>query len=183
MLSHYPAFVDKPVRFWCQDESRFGLKTQPGRYIMNKGIKPIGVKQWKRQAYWLYGAVEPLTGEAFYMEYSHVDSDCFVSFLNQFSESYPNEHHIMQIDNAAFHTSKKIITPKNISLLPQPAHSPETNPIERVWGWFKSLLKQLNFESLEQLKNYMATLIQNTLPDRIQSLTYWPHIQEAVKQL
>lgn len=182
-MSHYPAFIEQSIRFWCQDESRFGLNTQPGRFISNKGVKPIGIKQWKRQAYWLYGAVEPLTGESFYMEYSPVDTDCFVSFLEQFSKDFPDEHHIMQIDNAGFHTAKKIQIPDNISLLPQPAHSPETNPIERIWAWFKSALKHLNFKSLDELKSYMATLIQETIPDRIKSLTFWPHIQEAVKYL
>jgi len=183
LLSRYPAFIEQPIRFWCQDESRFGLKTQPGRFITNKGIKPIGIKQWKRQAYWLYGAIEPLTGEAFYMEYSLVDCDCFTSFLEQFSQSYPQEHHIMQIDNAGFHTGQKIVLPDNISLLAQPAHNPETNPIERLWAWFKSALKQINFKTLDDLKNYMLKLIEQTPPDRIKSLTFWPHIQEAVKYL
>jgi len=182
-LGRYSPFVDKPLRFWCQDESRFGLKTYPGRWITNKGIKPISDKQWKRKAYWLYGAAEPLTGEAFYMEFSHVDTDCFHAFLDCFSRTYPEEHHIMQIDNAAFHTSKKLNIPDNISLLAQPPHSPETNPIERVWAWYKSQLKNLNFADLEELKNHMASLIKNTLPDRVRTLTFWPHIQEAVLQL
>jgi len=182
-LGRYSPFVDKPLRFWCQDESRFGLKTYPGRWITNKGIKPISDKQWKRKAYWLYGAAEPLTGEAFYMEFSHVDTDCFHAFLDCFSRTYPEEHHIMQIDNAAFHTSKKLNIPDNISLLAQPPHSPETNPIERAWAWYKSQLKNLNFADLEELKNHMASLIKNTLPDRVRTLTFWPHIQEAVLQL
>ena len=35
----------KPVRIWCQDESRFGLITMPGRMITVKGVKPLGKKQ------------------------------------------------------------------------------------------------------------------------------------------
>ena len=159
------------------------MKTYPGRYITNKGVKPISPNQWKREAYWLYGAVEPLTGEAFYMEFTHVDTDCFHAFLELLSKTYPDENHIIQIDNAAFHTSKKLILPKNISLLAQPPHSPETNPIERLWAWFKSQLKNINFATLKELKNHMASIIQNTLPSRIQSITFWPHIQEAVKYL
>jgi hypothetical protein len=32
----------KPVRIWCQDESRFGLITNQGRRITLKGVKPLG---------------------------------------------------------------------------------------------------------------------------------------------
>jgi transposase len=31
----------KAVRIWCQDESRFGLITMPGRMITLKGVKPL----------------------------------------------------------------------------------------------------------------------------------------------
>jgi len=89
----------------------------------------------------------------------------------------------MQIDNAGFHTSKNLIVPDNISLLPQPPHSSETNPIERIWAWFKSQLKHLNFSTLQELKDYMESLLNNTIPERIRTLTYWPHIQDAVKNL
>lgn len=42
-----------------------GLKTEPGRLITRKGVKPIGIMQWKRDNFYLYGLVEPLTGEHF----------------------------------------------------------------------------------------------------------------------
>jgi hypothetical protein len=31
----------KPVRIWCQDESRFGLITMPCRRITLKGVNPL----------------------------------------------------------------------------------------------------------------------------------------------
>ena len=31
----------KPVRIWCQDESRFGLITMQGRMITLKRVKPL----------------------------------------------------------------------------------------------------------------------------------------------
>ncbi len=33
----------KQVRYWCQDESRLGLKTITGRTITLKGVKPKGI--------------------------------------------------------------------------------------------------------------------------------------------
>lgn len=49
------------IRYWCEDESRFGLHTVPGLKLTAIGVKPIGTWQWKFQAFWLYGVVEPLT--------------------------------------------------------------------------------------------------------------------------
>ena len=48
-----------------------GLKTEAGRLITNFGTKPIGIMQWKRDNFYLYGLVEPLTGEYFIWELSH----------------------------------------------------------------------------------------------------------------
>ena len=56
----------KPVRIWCQDESRFGLITNQARRITLKGVKPLGKKQWKRGKFYIYGVVEPATGEQYY---------------------------------------------------------------------------------------------------------------------
>ena len=38
--------------------------------ITLKGVKPIGKKQWKRGNFYIYGAVEPATGEQYYQEFS-----------------------------------------------------------------------------------------------------------------
>ncbi len=47
------------VRYWCQDESRLGLKTLTGRQITLSGVKPLGIVGWRRENFYLYGAVEP----------------------------------------------------------------------------------------------------------------------------
>ena len=72
----------KPVRIWCQDESRFGLITNQGRRITLKGVKPIGKKQWKRGNFYIYGVVEPATGEQYYQEFPRLNYNCFQEFLN-----------------------------------------------------------------------------------------------------
>lgn len=34
----------KTIRFWCEDETRIGLKTITGRKITSRGVKPVGVQ-------------------------------------------------------------------------------------------------------------------------------------------
>ena len=58
-----------------------GFISMIGRLITACGIKPIGKWQWLFKAFWLYGAVEPATGESFFLEFSHVDSDCYSLIL------------------------------------------------------------------------------------------------------
>ena len=65
----------KRLRYFCQDETRLGLKTETGRVITARGVKPIVSVQWPREAFWLYGVVEPLTGWHFCQEYPHLDSE------------------------------------------------------------------------------------------------------------
>ncbi|MEG5067566.1 IS630 family transposase [Microcoleus sp. B3-A4] len=85
----------KHVRLWCQDESRFGLITLQGRMITLKGVKPIGEKQWKRGNFYIYGVVEPATGEQYYQEFAQLNYNCFQEFLNglgqKYSESFNRE--------------------------------------------------------------------------------------------
>ncbi|GFE70303.1 hypothetical protein CFPU101_29130 [Chroococcus sp. FPU101] len=53
------------IRYWCGDETRLGLQTIGGKKLTLKGVKPCGEKQWKFDYYYLYGLVEPKTGETF----------------------------------------------------------------------------------------------------------------------
>jgi hypothetical protein len=44
-----------------------GLHTIQRRKLTGRGIKPQGKMQWDFIYLWLYGAVEPLTGESFFL--------------------------------------------------------------------------------------------------------------------
>jgi len=55
----------KKVRCWCEDETRLGLITKKGKKLTGKGIQPVGVEQWSFNYLWLYGLVEPRSGEGF----------------------------------------------------------------------------------------------------------------------
>ncbi len=116
------------------------------------------------------------------MEFSHTDTTCFELFLKEVSEVYPDDHHVIQVDNATFHTGKMLQIPHNISLIFQPSHSPECNPIERVWQWLKDNLKTYNFTSLEKQKEAVREILDNEENEVFQSITLWPHIKEALER-
>lgn len=114
---------DEPeIRYFTADESRFGLKTLIGRLITACGVKPIGAWQWLCKAFWLYGAVEPTTGESYFLQFSHVAPACCQQFLDEFSQAYPNTLNILQVDNGRFHTSHSLVVPENVIVLFQPPY-------------------------------------------------------------
>jgi len=122
-LSQSETFLNqwKKNRYWSQDESRMGLHTIQRRKLTGKGIKPHGKVQWDFVYLWLYGLVEPQTGEGFFYEFTHLDTVCFEKFLELFATAYPEELHIIQLDNGGFHSSLNLNIPENVILLFQPA--------------------------------------------------------------
>lgn len=106
----------QPKRYWCTEESRFGLKTVTRRRLTPRGVKPNGQVQWSFQSYYLSGLVEPLTGENLFLEYSHLNTNGFEAYLPEFSQTYPDELPIRPLDQARFHPAKRLIRPDNIIL-------------------------------------------------------------------
>lgn len=168
------------VRFFCQDETRLGLKTISGRKITAKGVKPKGKVQWQFKATYLYGVVEPATGEHFFYEFTHLNSDCFQVFLNLVAQQYSDSILIIQLDQAGAHKAKRLQIPANIILMFQPSHSPETNPIERVWQHLKLGLRWKLPKNLDELRLLMRSRLEEMTQSVIASVVGWNFIIDAL---
>lgn len=168
------------VRFFCQDESRFGLKTLTGRRITARGVKPVGKVRWTFQATYLYGVVEPATGEHFFYEFTHCNTECFQRFLELVAQQYPDSIVVMQLDQAGWHKAKRLEVPQNLILMFQPAHSPECNPIEQVWQYLKKRLRWHCLKTLDELRQLIKEQLLALSPDTIASITGRGSILEAL---
>jgi len=138
--------------------------------------------QWKFEAFYLYGAVEPLTGENFFLEFPYLNNVCFQAFLNEFSKTYSDSLNILQLDNASPHLAKNLILPENVILLFQPAYSPDVNPIERLWQSLKDKLSWLTVETLDELRREMDVVLNSVTAECIASLTGYDFILSALKK-
>ena len=69
--------------------------------ITLKGVKPIGKKQWKRGNFYIYGAVEPATGEQYYQEFSRLNYNCFQEYLKGFGQKYSESFNLIIMDNGS----------------------------------------------------------------------------------
>ena len=73
---------------------------------------------------------------------------------------------IMQVDQAGCHRAKRLRLPQNIILIFQPAHSPELNPIERVWLHLKQGLRFTLPKNMDELR----LLVKNRLSEMTKSV-------------
>jgi hypothetical protein len=182
------------VRFLCEDETRVGLKTISGRKITARGVKPKGKVKcgsvpgeassghlpWEFKTTYLYGVVEPATGEHFFYEFTHFNTDCFQVFLNLVSEHFSDSILIIQLDQAGCHRAKRLQIPPNIILMFQPSHAPETNPIERVWQHLKQGLRWKLPKSLDELRGLVTQRLNEMTQAVIASLTGRASILQAL---
>ena len=169
------------VRLFFQDESRFGLKTIKRRKITLKGCKPIGKIQQGYKNFYIYGVIEPETGENFFLEFSTVDKDCFQIFLSQLSKEYPEDFMVIVIDGAGFHSTKGFKVPENIQLIKLPPYSPELNPIERLWQDMKDKLAWKIYSTLSELEDDVAKIIRTLSKEEIRSISLYDYILKALK--
>jgi len=170
------------IRYWVQDESRLSTKTWLRRRITKRGVKPIMKTNIQRIGYSLYGTVEIKTGENFFWEGDRMNSEGFEKFLKEFSEKNLNDFHVVQVDNASFHTAKNLALPDNVMLLYQPPYSPEVNPIEQVWGWLKGKMAGEIFHTLNELKLCAMEILSAQDNQFFASITHRSFILDALSK-
>jgi hypothetical protein len=170
----------KRLRYLCQDEMRLGLKTETGRIITACGVKPTRQVEWKRDNFWIYGAVEPLSGWHFEQEYAQLNSEQFQSFLDALSAALGEDIALIQLDQAKAHQAQSLRWAENLIPILQPAHSPELNPSERFWQHLKAHLAGEHFTTLAQLQQRLRHILDELCPEHVASLTSYDFILEAL---
>lgn len=89
-------------------------------------------------------------------------------------------HAVLLLDRAGWHTTGKLIVPKNISLIFLPSRSPELNPVENVWQYLRAnWLSNRVFETLEDIIDAACDAWRNLTdrPDVVTSIgrRQWAH--------
>ena len=133
------AHPDQRIEVWFSDEARFGQQGTVSRVWARRGSRPRAVRQTKYEWLYVIGAVCPQTGQSIGLLSPYISVDVMNVYLEQFSrELAADVHAILLWDQAGFHTSSRLNIPANVSLLPLPAYSPELNPVENLWHYFRS---------------------------------------------
>jgi transposase len=168
---------------FSQDESRFGLLTIRRRRLTARGVQPVGVVQHVFEWFYVYGAVEPTTGERYFLELPYLNAEGFQMFVNAFAAAFPDSLNLLLLDNSGAHTAQRLTLPANVRLVFLPPYCPELNPIERVWRDLKDALAWLQFPHLEVEQDYIATLLQGYEAATLQALTSYTYLVGAIHAL
>ena len=99
-----------------EDEAGFGRINKPKSCWCPKGKRPSVPCHHIREYRYAFGAVEPLTGENFFLVMPYCNTDCTNVFLSELSMQYPDDIILLVCDGAGWHRSKTLEVPKNIQL-------------------------------------------------------------------
>ncbi|WP_259120829.1 IS630 family transposase [Salinibacter ruber] len=175
--------ASKPVRLFCQDECRIGLMPTVRHRITLPGVGPIQTAKPGYEYFYLYGAIEPDTGQRFPAEHERLNSNCFQDFLDRFSKAFAQSHNVMILDNGQFHKANKLSVPSNVELRFLPPYSPELNPVERLWQDLKDQLAFDFYEHLSSLRQKARTVVSRYTDEAVASLTGYDYLLEATSVL
>ena len=141
------------------------------RRITASGVQPVVTVTHKFDNFYLCGAVEPTTGDSFFLELPYLNSHTFQLWLDGFSEACADSCNIVGLDKGAFHNAKAVQWPSHVVPLFLPPYSPELNPIERLWRDLKDQLADLVSHTIEELSDAVCTIIQRYSKTVLQTLT------------
>lgn len=96
------------------------------------------------------------------------------------SQVRPGAHAVLLLDQAGWHTTKKLAIPPNITLLSLPPRSPELNPVENIWQFLRdNWLSNRVFSSHHQIIDLCCEAWNNLIdqPSKIISIgrRQWAH--------
>lgn len=161
------------VRLMFYDEAGFGRINKPKYCWCKKGIRPNVPCHHIREYRYTYGAVEPLTGESFFLILPYCNTICMNVFLRELSRAYPNDRLILVGDRASWHRAKALEIPDNIRFVFLPPATPEMNPIEQIWKEIRKRgFRNEIFKSLNKVIIRLSDTINSLTPSVIQSITF-----------
>ncbi len=144
------------------------------------GIKPIVKTQLKFEYMYLYKAVNPKTGESFSLIMPNMNTDNMNKFLEEFKKFLGDKEVVMIMDNASFHKSKRLKIPEGIDIEYIPPYSPELNPVERVFQEIKKYIKNLVFDSIDEMVEKLSEVLNMFSMEKLKNLTFFPYIKKAL---
>jgi transposase len=170
------------VQLWAEDEARLGLKP-----VMRRVWAPVGrrpVVRFKRGYKWtyLYGFVQPESGEVYWLILPTVNVRVFSMALSEFAREVgagDKKHVLLVVDRAGWHTGGEVEIPEGIHLELLPSGSPELQPAERLWPLTNEAVANRLFEEIEEVEEALVErcvelLDQTEVIRSLANYHWWP---------
>jgi len=129
---------ETPIEVWFQDEMRVGQKNSLAYQWARKGSRPRQPKDQRYENAYVFGAVcaSRDTGVALIMP--QADTEAMQAHLDAIGRSVTaGAHALLILDKAGWHTTRKLRSPTNVTLVPLPPACPELNPAENIWQYLR----------------------------------------------
>lgn len=147
--------------------------------ITAKGVRALISSEIKREYYYLFGLIEPLTGKDFMLELPNLDSQMMQIFMDEFAKTDKESLHLVLLDNASSHTTEKLKVAENIVFIFLPPNAPELNPVERFWKELKDWLSDYEPQTLAEARKLVSQGLQSFPETAISSITAFGYLMTA----
>ena len=155
-----------------QDEAGFGRINKPKHCWCRKGMRPRVSCHHLREYRYAYGAVDPVSGDGYFLVLPNCDTVCMNIFLESLSATFPDDYIVLVCDGAAWHKSGTLKRFPNIELMFIPPYTPEMNPIEQIWKEIRKLgFRNEVFQTLNKVVDRLCATIRSLSASTIQSIT------------
>jgi transposase len=153
------------------DESRFGTHSKLGHGWFKKGSRTQIKINMGFKNFYVYSAVNSISGNNYSLTMPYVNTDCMNIFLSRLAMSLKQKRCLLIMDGASWHRSYRLKVPANIEIAYLPAYSPELNPVERLWNYLKAhTIKNKFYTSLNKLENSVCAFLNNMTKDNFKHI-------------
>ncbi len=174
MNSHILPFAepDAKIRLMYEDEAGFGRISDLAKCWAPKGVRPTVYRHHIREYEYAYGAVDPISGDSFFLIMPYCNTVCMNAFLRELSKAFSKDYILLATDNAIWHKSKSLVIPDNIRFFYIPPRTPELNPIEQLWKEIRKRgFKNKIFRTLDKVIECLCNTINSLTNDCVKSIT------------
>lgn len=164
------------LEVWFFDEHRVGLKPIIKKVWSLLGKRPTAIVQHRYEWLYVYGFVEPKTGNTYWYLIPRVNTKwlnlVYQAFAADVGASRDKIILLVQ-DRAGWHRSKKVELPEGIIEEFLPPYSPELQPAQRLWSLVDEPLVNEHFETIEQMEEVLAVRcrILQKMREEVKNLT------------
>ena len=117
----------------------------------------------------MYGFVRPRTGESFTVFQPRVRVERMAEALAAFAaHADPNGTKVLvlMVDNAGWHTAKRLAVPANVRLHFLPPCTPELQPVEPFWALVREAVANETYDRLGDLRRVVRRRCRRLADDR-----------------
>ena len=117
---------------------RLGQKNGIVRQWARRGSRPTQPADQRYESAYLFGAICPARGKGAALALPYADTEAMQLHLDEISRAVARgAHGVLLLDRAGWHTTARLVVPKNMTLIFLPSRAPELNPVENIWQFLR----------------------------------------------